>query len=901
MAAGNPCLDAALNYAARGWPVLPLKGKAPLTSHGVKEAIVAQDAIRTWWERWPDANVGIATGEAAGVFVLDVDPRAGGDDSLAALEVQHGELPPTPAVITGGGGRHLYFRHTPGISCRNGIMTGLDVKSDGGYVVSPPSVHPDTGFPYEWDGSSHPDDVPIADAPNWLLDLIRGGADRRGAAPAPELPAVIPEGKRNATLTSLAGTMRRRGMGEQAILAALKEENSTRCRPPLPNDELQAVAHSISRYDPADGGRNGRNQRAISSANQTQEEDKEAAAPVDKRTVSQVLLDIASEAELFHDPDGAGYAQITVDGHRETWPVRSRGFSGWLRSRFFKQTGKAAGGQAFTDAIATVEAQALYTGTERTVHLRVAEHGGRYYVDLCDAKWRAVEIGADKWKVITDSPVAFVRYAAMQPLPCPIPGGSLDQLRPFVNADDDGFSLVVAWLAMSLKPRGPYPILAVTGPQGSGKSTLARVLRRLIDPNTADVRATPKEEHDLLISSRNGWVQAFDNISGLKEWLSDGLCRLSTGSGLATRKLYSDAEEEIFNAQRPVLLNGITDLVTRPDAADRAMVVVLGELGEPGRQGHRDEAAIWTEFEQARPGILGALLDAAVCGLKNAPAVKLERLPRMADFARWVVACEPALPWPAGEFLKVYGVNRREGQEASLALDDFASCLLGAMDCRMEWEGTASELLELAAGKATDAQKRAKSWPINGRSASGHLKRIAPMLLAVAKLKVDRGREGKGRTRKILITRVGDDLRPHRPPEPETDATERKKTVLWADAKTDNRRTQTVPADAKRTQTPPADDRLTQTGTPIVRPEMPAGIGSSGVADDADDKLPLLSTTGGNGNETRAAIERRLAILGAEIADMTEDMFFASNPEFARKQTEYDELCKQFRATGGQR
>ena len=164
-----------------------------------------------------------------------------------------------------------------------------------------------------------------------------------------------------------------------------------------------------------------------------------------------------------------------------------------------------------------------------------------------------------------------------------------------------------------------------------------KILRALLDPNTAPLRALPREDRDLFIAASNSHVLAFDNVSGLPAWISDTLCRLSTGGGFAVRQLYTDQDEVLFDATRPVILNGIEDIVTRPDLADRAVFLTLEPIPEERR---RAEDEFWAAFEVERPRILGALLDAVVEGLKRLPETQLERLPRMADFALWATACE---------------------------------------------------------------------------------------------------------------------------------------------------------------------------------------------------------------------------------------------------------------------
>jgi len=256
-------LACAEDYAARGWPVFPLHsiqdgrctcgkadcqspGKHPRTPRGLLDASTDANTIRQWWAKWPDANIGIVTGATGGLLVLDVDPGHGGDATLADLLAIHGPLPETVEALTGGGGRHVFFKH-PGGTIRNSagkLGPGLDVRGDGGYVVAPPSVHA-SGECYQW--TADPGETPLAEAPAWLLARLEDTPRPTGA---PESDRIM-EGRRNSALASLAGAMRRKGATETAILAALQEENRTRCDPPLPDSEVAEIAASIGHYAPA--------------------------------------------------------------------------------------------------------------------------------------------------------------------------------------------------------------------------------------------------------------------------------------------------------------------------------------------------------------------------------------------------------------------------------------------------------------------------------------------------------------------------------------------------------------------------------------------------------------------------------------------------------------------------
>src|SRR5204862_1321244 len=161
---------------------------------------------------------------------------------------------------------------------------------------------------------------------------------------------------------------------------------------------------------------------------------------------------------------------------------------------------------------------------ERAICTRIAEHAGRIYLDLADEHWRAVEIGPDGWHVVGCPRVRFRRPAGMLPLPVPERGGSIAALRPFLHASSDNdFVLIVAWLLAAFRSSGPYPLLAISGEQGSAKTVLSKLLRALVDPNVAPVRALPREERELMIAANNGHRLAFDNLSAWCPRLSDAL------------------------------------------------------------------------------------------------------------------------------------------------------------------------------------------------------------------------------------------------------------------------------------------------------------------------------------------------------------------------------------------
>jgi hypothetical protein len=453
-------------------------------------------------------------------------------------------------------------------------------------------------------------------------------------------------------------------------------------------------------------------------------------------------------SSLFHDPNGIAFADLEIDSHRETWPIRSRQFRHWLRRRYYEETGSAASAETIRSVIDLLEARAQFDAPERTVHIRVAEYDGRTYLDLADKEWRAVQIGRDGWQVVTSPPLGFRRAAGMLPLPIPQRGGSIEALAAFLNLPaPDEFVLVVAWLLAALQQGGPYPLLVIAGEQGSAKTVLTKILRALIDPNAAPTRAPPREERDLMIAANNGHILAFDNLSGLPSWLSDALCRLASGGSFATRQLYTDCDEVLFQAARPTILNGIEDIVCRSDLADRAIFLALEPIADERR---RTERQLWREFEAVRPRILGALLDTAAHGLRRLSRVRLECSPRMADFALWATACETAF-WPPGTLLRAYNANRRAAIEGVIEADPVAAFVREIMALRSTWAGRASDLLRVRIGAGEDVPDRTAGWPRNPRALAGRLRRCQTFLRTVG-IDITFTREGRTGNRMIRMT-----------------------------------------------------------------------------------------------------------------------------------------------------
>lgn len=468
--------------------------------------------------------------------------------------------------------------------------------------------------------------------------------------------------------------------------------------------------------------------RHAEQADDNQADDGAQAKPKSnaKLTQADTLVQLATGdgIELFHAADGKTYADVILNNHRETWPIKSTGFRRWLQRAYYEETGSAPNRDALSNAMGVIEARAHFDGVERQVFLRVANVGDRIYLDLCDATWRAVEITPDGWHILDCPPVRFRRSNGMLPLPTPVRGGEVDELRQYLRVGDDDYVLVVSWLLAVLLGKGPYPILGLTGEQGTGKSIAATHLRALADPNTAALRTLPRDTRDLYVAAINAYMLVFDNLSGISADVSDALCRLSTGGGFSTRSLFTDDDEVLFDGRRPIAMTSITDVANRSDLADRLLMVRLERIPDDER---RPEEELHTSFEAARPRILGALLDVVAHGLAQLPDTRLNRYPRMADYARWIRACETAI-WSAGMHMAAYEANRGDAVELVLDADPVGTAIRQHMVGRTEHSTTASALLTALNALVGDHVRRSREWPRSARGLSGQLTRLAPAL-----------------------------------------------------------------------------------------------------------------------------------------------------------------------------
>ncbi|MDX0769587.1 hypothetical protein GOD80_15370 [Sinorhizobium medicae] len=615
--------DESTKFWARNLPVTPAEGKAPILKgwQGQLGALPGDERRMQWQDQYADRNVALLTGfdvGEGGIFVgLDVD-----DDRFLRLVLHLLGLnrEQRRTVVSGKKGKKgatIFARAVKAIKSTTirgaGGLGNIDVLAAGKVTIMPPSIHPDTGKPYEVIGKPLLE-VDFADLPAVSEHQIKVMKVALGSEHA--ITLILGEDTHDAGVALVAALVRAGATDEEIadiFVGLLPEDYKGNSLDELPGWIASARAKGFGDVGDED-------------------------AP----TLTHALVSLALNAgiELFNDGDGNAFATLPRTGTAVAYRIKSDTFKQWLRHLAYVVMEKTVNSTPLMEAAATLETKALFDGAEYPVFARVAGDGKNVIIDIGAADGRVVKIDNAGWCVEVGSCLKFVRGAGFDALPIPEKDGSLVKLKDFLGLDEHNFRLLIAFLINALKPHGPYFILLVEGEQGSGKSVFCEIVKRIIDPNKAMRLRLPDKPQDLMIQAKEYRLLSFDNASGMKAEMSDALCTLATGGGIAVRKLYSDSELHVMSYTRPFIINGISGYANRPDLMERAIPIRLSPMPEGGR---KTEAELLAEFEELLPGILGALYDAAANGLANFDTVEPPRHLRMADAAKWIKAAEPAL------------------------------------------------------------------------------------------------------------------------------------------------------------------------------------------------------------------------------------------------------------------
>jgi hypothetical protein len=438
-----------------------------------------------------------------------------------------------------------------------------------------------------------------------------------------------------------------------------------------------------------------------------------AATRLVQMAQERFTLGVTTTGEAYAVPAGGPNVARVLRGGR-------RSLRAELARIHYEETRTAANAQALADALLVLEGEAQRCEPTE-VALRVGRSprdDGRLVLDLGGDDGRAVVIGAYGWETVAQSPVLFWRTNATLSLPTPDDTGSLDSLRPLLNVTDADWPLVVAWLVAALIPEIPHPVLLLRGEHGTAKSSAARLVTSLLDRCASQLRTAPRNVEDWAVAAAGSWVTCLDNVSDIQHWLQDAICRAVTGDGMLRRQLYTDSDVSVLAFRRVVALTSVDPGKLNGDLADRLLTVELERIPERARA---SEETLTEKWAVIHAGVLGGLLNTAVEVQRAMGMIRSTGLPRMADFARVLLAVDQVLGTDG------YATYAEQAGSTAEQVADGDSVTVAIREAVVRpWEGTASELLSLLTG-----EKPPKDWPTTPQGMGGRLVRAAPTLRAL--------------------------------------------------------------------------------------------------------------------------------------------------------------------------
>lgn len=410
-----------------------------------------------------------------------------------------------------------------------------------------------------------------------------------------------------------------------------------------------------------------------------------------KETEAEVIIKLVKQngTLLFHDTENSLYAAVNVNNHREIWSLESKDFSIWLSGLYYKEKYKPARKESISQAISVLSAEAMYDCDEAIpLSNRVAKSDNAFWYSLSNSKWQAVKITADGWKVEDKPPILFMRYRHQKQQCIPKNDGNIEKIFDYLNIKENQ-TLFLCWIVSCFIPDIPHPMPIFFGEKGAAKSTSCTLLKKLIDPSALETLTIQRSSRSMAVNLKQHWFLPFDNISLISEETSDTLCRAITGGGIQQRKLHTNGDDYIFTFKRCIALNGINNVAKRPDLLDRAILIKLSRISEDKR---RELSEIMQDFENDLPSILGGVFNVLSRAMKIYPDVKLDKMPRMADFAHWGYAIGEALGNLGQVFLDEYTINYNRQNIEAINSDIVAVLMVNFMKNRVTWMGRVSDL-----------------------------------------------------------------------------------------------------------------------------------------------------------------------------------------------------------------
>jgi hypothetical protein len=454
-----------------------------------------------------------------------------------------------------------------------------------------------------------------------------------------------------------------------------------------------------------------------------------------------VSLCISQEAEFFHDQHKTPYICVRQKDVNVIMPIRSRQFKTYLANLMWQTEQKVLGNEGLNSALLVLQGKALLEGRQYTLYNRVAPAKDGFWIDMTDNKWRAIKVDTEGWRIVKNPPILFKRYSHQLPLTEPTPGGNPWLLLEYFNIKKDDYDTRLTLMTSCSSiyiPLIAHVIWLLFGIQGSGKTLLFKILRRLFDPSSIEVLSMPRDEREHVQQLDHHWLALYDNITSMPTWISDRLCRATTGGGFSKRELYSDDEDITYNFKRCIGLNGINITAQRGDLLDRSLLIPLEHIKNEER---KTEAKLLADFEKNKASILGGFLDTLVKAIQLYPTVKTNYLFRMADFTRWGCAIAKALDKTEEEFIAAYDNKVKSQIEEAAHASLLATVLLDFLEKESTpslekwqgWEGTPTALYKalFEHAKTLEISTRQKGFPKAPNALMRQLNDLAPSLKAL--------------------------------------------------------------------------------------------------------------------------------------------------------------------------
>jgi len=478
------------------------------------------------------------------------------------------------------------------------------------------------------------------------------------------------------------------------------------------------------------------------------------------------LIEIINERtrEIFVDKHDTAFAAVQIGEHKETLPIKSGRFKKWICRLNYQHLHKTIRAEDLKQITDLLQAEAQFNGNINSLELRTSSEniGGKsvFYYDLTNKTWQVVKITEYGWSVeeSSDTPIMFTRYANQLPQVEPLrryPRDVFDRFMDLLNVKDDNNRLLLKCYIISLfVPGMPKPILMLHGEQGSAKSTLQELVKRLVDPSSIISLTFPRSNEELIQQMSHNYIAYFDNVSFIKEWTSDQLCRAVTGAGFSKRELYSDDDDIIYSFKRCLGFNGINLAATKADLLDRGIIIELERIPKERR---RKAEEILVEFEPMVPLLLGYIFDnlVKVLQVKINGGIKIDARSRMADFEEYAEIISRCMGNEPGKFIEAYYKNQQLQTEVVIEGSPVAMAIVKLMEYREEWVGSSTELLtdlELVTGELKiDTQSR--SWPKAANVLSRRLNEIKTSLRD-ADINIDYIQDPDTRVKKIMIRKI---------------------------------------------------------------------------------------------------------------------------------------------------